>query len=416
MKLNKTTWGAWGLCGAIILTILVNAGVNLLQDIAQGNTQTLGNTMIWSLIPSIFAIVGALIISNQARNVIGWLVMIPALISGLDGLVTRPLHGVTVAPSEPSLQLWLAVLFANSSWVGVVFPLFFIALLFPTGKPLSPRWRWVIGYGIGLIAFFYLIGSFVERIGPDPGTYGVDWTIKSPIGFIPQEVTDAIFSSWWVLALAVLALLSALSLVLRYRRAANVEREQIKWLLAACVFFALSYVPLVVTRGEESGILGTVINLFFTIGVFSFPIAIGIAILRYRLYDIDILIRRTLIYSIITAMLALLYFGAVIVLQQFFRVLTGAGDDLAIIISTLAIAALFNPLRYRVQDAIDHRFYRRKYDAQKVSERFAATVRDEVELETLTGELLNVVNETMQPASVSLWLKKTEDGGRRTNG
>jgi hypothetical protein len=129
------------------------------------------------------------------------------------------------------------------------------------------------------------------------------------------------------------------------------------------------------------------------------------------LWDIDIIIRRTMIYSIITATLGLVYFSAVIVLQQIFRSLTGAGDDLAIIVSTLAIAALFNPLRHRVQDIIDHRFYRRKYDAHQVLARFAATARDEVELEKLTGELLNVVNETMQPTSVSLWLKKTSDNG-----
>ena len=139
--------------------------------------------------------------------------------------------------------------------------------------------------------------------------------------------------------------------------------------------------------------------------ILALPAALTIAILRYRLWDIDILIRRTLIYSTITALLALFYFGAVIALQQLFRLLTGAGDDLAIIISTLALYAVFNPLRRRVQDAIDQRFFRRKYDAQQVLARFAATARDEVELEKLTGELLNVVNETMQPKSISLWLK-----------
>ena len=146
--------------------------------------------------------------------------------------------------------------------------------------------------------------------------------------------------------------------------------------------------------------------MLFGCGYVLLPLSIGIAILRYRLWDIDIIIRRTLIYSIITAILALFYFGAVIVLQQFFRSLTGAGDDLAIIVSTLAIAALFNPLRNRVQSSIDHRFYRSKYDAQQVLARFAQTARDEVELEKLTYELLRVVDETMQPSSVSLWLRR----------
>ena len=143
-------------------------------------------------------------------------------------------------------------------------------------------------------------------------------------------------------------------------------------------------------------------------------VSLGIAVLRYRLFDIDIIIRRTLIYAVLTAMLALVYFGSVVLLQQFFRSLTGASQsEIATIISTLAIAALFNPLRHRVQGAIDLRFYRNKYDAQQVLARFAQAARDEVKLEKLTGELLNVVQDTMQPASVGLWMKQTKNNNGR---
>ena len=186
-----------------------------------------------------------------------------------------------------------------------------------------------------------------------------------------------------------------------------ISRAQLRWaiggVVAGLALFTLNYFPEVLAPSLP--------DFFLVLPAMGLPVmgvSLAIAITRYRLFDIDVIIRRTVIYSTLTALLAFVYFGAAIVLQQLFRSLTGAGDDLAIIISTLAIAALFNPLRRRVQDAIDHRFYRRKYDAQKVLERFGATARDEVELEKLTGELLNVVNETMQPTSVSLWLKKTD--------
>jgi uncharacterized membrane protein len=203
---------------------------------------------------------------------------------------------------------------------------------------------------------------------------------------------------------------------LRYQHYSSpLQKQQTKWFVFALAFllvttilsFFLPVQPSHMPPPAESVRIDLAATAN-TVGSVVIPLAVGIAILRYRLWDVDIIIRRTLIYSTITAILVVFYFGTVIALQQLFRSLTGAGDDLAIIISTLALYALFNPLRHRVQDTIDRRFFRRKYNAQKVIERFATTVRDEVELEKLTGELLNIVNETMQPTSVSLWLKKTE--------
>ena len=190
-------------------------------------------------------------------------------------------------------------------------------------------------------------------------------------------------------------------------------RAQLKWVAVGLSSFIVPGIG-----GWLLGYLGVNSELLYLLSVtgwFLFPICLAIAILRYRLWDIDVIIRKTLVYSVLTALLALIYFGGVVLVQQLTRSIT-ASSDLAIAVSTLLIAALFFPLRRRVQNAIDRRFYRRKYDAAKTLAAFGVTVRDEVELDKLTSELLNVVNETMQPTSVSLWLKKTEDVRRRTEG
>jgi hypothetical protein len=207
-----------------------------------------------------------------------------------------------------------------------------------------------------------------------------------------------------VLALIYLALMVVV-MILCYRASRGIERQKIRWVVFAALLSGGGGLVLWTLPGAVLGYSLIPPNALGLL-VLPFPLAIAIAILRHRLFDIDILIRRTLIYGVLTALLALVYFASVVVLQGFFRALTAQGSDVAIILSTLGIAALFNPLHSRVQDAIDSRFYRRKYDAQKVLAAFGATVRDEVQLENLTAHLLRVVDETMKPASVSLWLKE----------
>src|SRR5215204_2007272 len=208
-------------------------------------------------------------------------------------------------------------------------------------------------------------------------------------------------------------LVSAISLVLRFLRSEGEQREQIKWLAFAASILGLGFssyiIPSVFVVEDPTGGAGPLwVNLLedaVTLSFAGIPVAVGIAILRYRLYDIDVIINRALVYGPLTAMLVLCYFGAVVFLQAAFRSLTGQESTLAVVASTLVIAALFNPLRRRIQSFIDRRFYRRKYDARKTLEAFSARLRDKTDLQALNGELAKVVKETMQPTHVSLWLR-----------
>jgi len=217
-----------------------------------------------------------------------------------------------------------------------------------------------------------------------------------------------------------------LSLVLRYRRSRGEEREQIKWIAFAASVVGLLYLITMVSSLTYSGPWGAAgtplwLGLLQQASLVSFtavPITVGFAVLKYRLYDIDLLINRTLVYGSLTATLVVLYFGGIVVLQGVFVALTGEKSTLAIVASTLLIAALFTPLRRRIQSFIDRRFYRRKYDARKTLEAFSAKLRDETDLDRLGVDLVEIVSETMQPAHASLWLRrdsgaKSGEGGRR---
>jgi len=193
------------------------------------------------------------------------------------------------------------------------------------------------------------------------------------------------------------------------RRAVGVERQQLKWFAYAAAGFAIGIVFISITIAIDTPrwFEWAAQAIFIAVSP-AVAISIGIAILRYRLYDIDVIINRTLVYGTLTATLAAIYFSSVVLLQTAFRALTGEGSQLIVVASTLAIATLFNPLRHRIQDGIDRRFYRSKYDAAKTLETFSARLRDETDLDTLNDDLIYVIRETMQPEHVSLWLRETE--------
>jgi hypothetical protein len=283
----------------------------------------------------------------------------------------------------------------------------YLLLLFPDGRLPSKRWRpvaWLSGAVIVLMS----VGGILA-----PGRLQDLGGVRNPFGLEQYRwLADAAQSITLLLPLCILV--SALSLVLRFVRSGAEEREQIKWLAFAALILGLGFasfvIPGIISANDSGGANPLWVNLLEDAVTLSFagvPVAIGFAVLKYRLYDIDVVINRTLVYVALTVMLAAVYFAGVTVTQATFRALTGQErqPQLAVVISTLVIAALFNPLRRRIQGFIDRRFYRKKYDAAKTLEAFSAKLRDETDLEALSDELVGVVRETMQPAHVSLWLR-----------
>ena len=406
MSTRVAAWIAWSLC----LLCVVLAVASLILALLNG--RTLGEIFLAWDGPSIvtlatlivsFSVVGALIASHRAENPIGWIFLAVGFFYGL--LTAGEEYAIYALLTNPGSLPLGAELSWLVKWIwapGLGLVLVFLPLLFPDGRPPSRRWRgvaWLGGLSIGLICVLTSIVLWPER-GP---------ALVRPGGFPEFEGWRyAVLEVLVVLALQTMMFLAGLgaviSLVVRFRRARGDERQQIKWFASAA---ALTLVWIFVFgQSNLGGLPEAIIALSFLLVIPSIPIATGIAILRYRLYDIDRIINRTLVYGSLTVMLALLYFGGVSAIQALFGALTGQEEQpqLAIVVSTLVIAALFNPLRRRIQSFIDRSFYRRKYDASKTLEAFSARLRDETDMDALSDDLLGVVSETMQPAHVSLWL------------
>jgi len=236
---------------------------------------------------------------------------------------------------------------------------------------------------------------------------GLHATVANPIGIKSLQAADDLVFTVGFWALNLVLLVAVISIIVRWRRAKDEERQQLKWLVYIGVISVIT--TIIGSTGALLPLSPYIPVLIGAIGVagasIGIPVAIGIAMLRHRLYDIDILINRTLVYGTLTAILGLVYFGSVVVLQFLLRGFLAQGTQLAVVGSTLGIAALFHPLRQRIQQAIDRRFYRSKYDAARTLEAFSATLRNEVDLTELSKQLLAVVQETMQPAHVRLWLR-----------
>jgi hypothetical protein len=399
------------LAWSLFLLCVIGASVNLIAWLFDQSGRPTFFELVqsfgwnWAL-PVLFSALAALIIARQPGNRVGWLLILPALVTAAS-----PQWLPAAPPAALTPGLWLLLWFDNWSWIPVIFPIFLIPLNFPTGHPPSPKWNWINWLAIGMWLFFMVLVSFFDTIGP----INYEWVLPNPIGFIPIEVTEGPILIVWGIGLVTVVSASVVSLFVRYRRARAVERQQIKWLLYTGAFFVVVYtVVYFVSDSEETGFASGWADLMLLLSILAFPVAIAVAILRYRLWDIDVIIRKTLVYTVLTGLLALTYFGSVLLLETVFGFLTGQESAIAIVISTLIIAALFSPLRRRVQGFIDRRFFRSKYNAEKTLAEFALTARDEVDLDRLTAELMRVVGETMQPTQSSLWLKTTTDGRQQT--
>jgi hypothetical protein len=350
----------------------------------------------------IFPAIGLFLVSRRPEHPIGWLFCAAGLVVGLDHFCGE--YAIYALLAQPgSLPAGQAAAWV-SSWLWVPFTvlMLFFLLLFPDGRLPSGRWRsfaWLVGIAA-------IVGVAVQALLPVP-TCEV-CPIENPLGIegleSVAELVDALVEAFLV---GVLGSLALASLFLRFRRASGVEHQQIKWLVFIfSVLFLGATLAYIVYSATEARWAWSVGQSLLAVGSVGVPIAMGVAILRYRLYDIDSLINRTLVYGSLTLLLAAVYFGGVTLTEAIFRTLTGQEEQpqLAIVVSTLVIAALLIPLRRRIQSFIDRHFYRRKYDAGKTLEAFSAKLREETDLDTLNNELVGVVRETMQPAHVSLWL------------
>jgi hypothetical protein len=391
MKRGAAAWLAWSLWALCLGLAAFGLALFFLNESA---ARFLDDSVGVDLVIAVtYPTVGALIAARRPGNAIGWIFCAIGLSEAVAvftgeyatyALVTRP----GALPAGLAMA-WL------STWIwlpGIGLAATFLLLLFPDGRLPSRRWRPVAWSAAVVLA----IGSVTLALSPWE-LLGDFAPYTNPLGLAgAANLSPALYVGLLALG-TVISLCCLVAVILRFHRARGEERQQLKWFTYAGALYIAVLLPL---EGMTAA-LQLLVHPFL-------PIAVGIAVLRHRLYDIDIIIKRTLVYGLLTGALAALYFGVVVLLQAGFRALAGQESDLAIVAATLAVAALFQPLRARLQAFIDRRFYRRKYDAARIMAAYGAALRQDAELEALSGELLRVADETMRPAHLSLWLRESD--------
>lgn len=388
-------WSAWALTAlavALVLFLVYLNGPSGFRDAAPMAALILA-----------FSTAGTQIASRRPGNPIGWIFCSGALMWALGELALEyAVYALVTVPGAFPAASWAVWFGGWARGVGWFLIVVFLLLLFPTGRLPSTRWRPVLWGGVGFIVLF-TIASWLSPVSNDLRLTFV----RNPLGFeagIGLFLTEAVF-----VALPVLVVANGTVTISRFRRSRGDERQQLKWFAYAVgvmvAMFVIWFLLALAGRVQASVAM-------WTVPLFGLPVAVGVAILKHRLYDIDLVINLTLVYGALTAALGSVYLGGVASLQYAFGLLAGGGSRLAVVASTLAIAAMFNSLRRRIQSFIDRLFYRRKYDAAETLRTFSATLRGDTDLETLSGDLTDVVRETLHPTHVYLWLRET--GGEKS--
>ncbi|MGH2790391.1 MAG: hypothetical protein ACRDJ0_05340 [Actinomycetota bacterium] len=367
-------------------------------DLMQGGSfGQIVNTITFVMFVGGCAVVGALVASRNPFNAIGWILCLIGFLGMLATLSTLYVDRAPLTSAGDGRFIEWVLAFI---WLLAFAPAILVLQLFPNGRPLTRRWNalvWTTGLGIVLAVLSYAFtpGPLANSNPRTTNPYGID------VLEVPLKITSAAGG----LLITTSVVLSLISLVIRFRRSIGVERQQLKWFSYAGVLVvgSLMLQMVVFSFADESSSAVDVVEGLFSVAVTSIPITIGVAMLRYRLYDIDRLISRTLAYGLLTAILAGGYLLAVLALQSMIPV----RDDSPLIVaaSTLAAVAAFRPLRNRVQSAVDHRFNRSRYDAALTIESFGQRLRQEVDLDALSSDLLNVVDDSVRPSHLSLWIK-----------
>jgi hypothetical protein len=391
---GRWTWVAW----SMLAVFVAGYGVGVPLSVANGSFEQDSSLL---LAFAAFMVVGAVIVAHRPGNAVGWIFSAIGLLTATGILATE--YAAYATRTRPGLSPGVVLAAWYTSWwwyPTLVLVLVFTPLVFPTGRLLSARWRPVAVVAAAVTAAVITLSAL------QPTLQNEDHPVDNPIGLAgvpdPEEgVLGAVGFGLLVLCAAA----AVISLVLRFRRARGVERQQLKWFTYAATLMIL-FLVLTDYLLPPSG----VVEVLYGLVVALVPVAAGGAILRYRLYDIDLLINRTLVYGLLTAILGLVYAGVVLILGQVFGGVTEDPPSWTVAGATLTVAALFQPARRRIQAVVDRRFNRRKYDAAKTIQAFSTRLRDEIDLDTLSIELLAVVDQTMESTRVSLWLRPPRTG------